>query len=97
MASIGFLYGRWGKPEKAVEIVQEFAALDKDGKFASNFAVAVIYVGLGDTEKTFVYLDKAYAERSNWLVWLNNDPRWDSVRNEPRFKELVRKVGLPVA
>ncbi len=97
MAALGFLYGKWGKPEKAGEILEEFAALAKEGKFASGYAIAGVYAGLGDKERTFAYLDQAYAERSNWLVWLNNDPRWDVVRVDPRFKELVRNVGLPVS
>ena len=97
MAAMGFLYGKWGKPEKAGQILEEFAALAKKGNYASGYAIAVVYAGLGDKERTFAYLDKAYAERSNWLVWLNNDPRWNVVRAEPRFKELVRKVGLPVS
>ena len=96
MASIGFLYGQWGKPEKAEAILEEFAAMAKAGKYASSYAVALIYAGLKDKERTFALLDKAYAERSNWLVWLNNDPRWDGVRQDPRFKEVVRKVGLPL-
>jgi serine/threonine protein kinase/tetratricopeptide (TPR) repeat protein len=97
MAAMGFLYGKWGKREKAEAILEEFAALEKEGKYASGYAIAVVYAGLGDKEQTFVYLDKAYAERSHWLVWLNHDPRWDIVRAEPRFKDLVRKVGLPAS
>lgn len=97
MAAMGFLYGLWNKPEKAEAVVQEFDALAREGKYASSYAYAAIYAGLKDKERTFAYLDKAYAERSHWLLWLNNDPRFDGVRQEPRFKELVHKVGLPVS
>jgi hypothetical protein len=55
----------------------------------------VIYAGLGDRERVFSYLDAAYREKSHWLVWLERDPRWDGVRADPRFRDLVRKVGLP--
>jgi len=97
LAGIGYLYGRWGKREQAQKILDEFAAMEKAGKYASSYAIGIVQVGLGDKEAAFVSLDKAYAERSNWLIWLNHDPRWDSVRGDPRFKELVRKVGLPAA
>ena len=97
MAAIGFLYGQWGKPEKAQAILDEFAALAREGKYASSYGVAVVYAGLKDKERILALLDQAYVERSHWLVWLNNDPRWDAFRSEPRFRELVRKVGLPVA
>jgi len=69
--------------------------MTKAGRYASSYAVGLIYAGLGDKDETLACLDKAYAERSHWLLWLNNDPRWDVVRQEPRFKELVRRVGLP--
>ncbi len=95
LAAIGFLYGQWGKPEKADAILQEFAARASQGKFASSYAIALVYAGLGDKARTLDELDKAYEERSHWLLWLNNDPRLDLVRKEPRFREIVRKVGLP--
>jgi tetratricopeptide (TPR) repeat protein len=96
MAAIGFLYGRWGNPEKAQAMLGEFDALGKAGKFESHYARAVIQAGLGDKAATLAELDRAYAGREHWLLWLNNDPRFDLVRNEPAFRDLVRRVGLPV-
>ena len=45
--------------------------------------------------KTFFWLEKAFEERSNWLVWLKTDPRWNSIKSDKRFAELVNRVGLP--
>ena len=70
--------------------------MKKNGRYASSYAVAVVYAGLGDKEKALHYLDEAYRERAHWLLWLNRDPRWNVVRREPRFLNLVRRVGLPV-
>ena len=95
MAALGFLYGVWGKPVEARRILDEFDALVKQDRYRSSYAVGVVYAGLGNRPETFQQLESAYAERSHWLVWLNRDPRWDSVRNDPRFKDLVRRVGLP--
>ena len=77
------------------KIIEEFGTLAKQNRYESSYAVAIVYVGLGDRPETFQELERAYAERSHWLVWLKLDPRWDSVRADPRFKDLVRRVGLP--
>ena len=76
-------------------LLDEFAALTRSGRYASSYAVAVIYAGLGDREHAFGWLDTAVRERSHWLVWLERDPRWNDIRSDPRFHELVRQVGLP--
>jgi hypothetical protein len=54
-----------------------------------------VYAGLGDKNRAFVWLNKAVAGRSHWLVWLNRDPRWDRLRSDPRFADLAKRVGLP--
>jgi len=95
MAALGFLYGVWGKPAEARKILDEFDALKKQGRYQSPYAVGLVYAGLGRRPDTFLQLEKAYLERSHWLVWLKRDPRWDSVRGDPQFKALVRRVGLP--
>jgi eukaryotic-like serine/threonine-protein kinase len=95
MAAAGFLYGLRGKQNEAERILQEFDHLRGEGKYASSYAIAVVYAGLGDKERALARLEDAYRERSHWLVWLKRDPRWDDVRADPRFVQLVRKVGLP--
>jgi len=57
--------------------------------------VATVYTGLGGKDKAFEWLNKAYDERSNWLVWLKADPRWTPLKTDKRYIELVNKVGLP--
>ena len=96
MAAIGFLYGQWGKPDKARAIIGEFEALAKAGKFASHYAVGVVHAGLGEEAPTLAELETAYSGHEHWLLWLNNDPRFDFVRHGPAFRDLVRRVGLPV-
>jgi serine/threonine protein kinase/tetratricopeptide (TPR) repeat protein len=55
---------------------------------------AVIYLGLGDKSQAFDWLQKAYEDRSAWLVYLKVDPLFDNVRSDPRFGDLMRRVGL---
>ena len=95
MAALGYMYGKAGRVQDAKAILAEFDALTRHGRYASAYAIAAIYAGLGDRERMFQYLDAAYREHSHWLVWLKRDPRWDEFRADPRFENLVRKVGLP--
>ena len=64
-------------------------------KYVNAFEIALIYVGLGDKDNAFEWLDKAYQQRSDMLVYLNVDPRLDVIRHEPRFIGLVKKVAPP--
>jgi len=93
LAARGYLYGVWGKRAQAQRVLEDFHALAARGKFVTSYGVALVYAGLGDTEQAFLWLDKACAERSHWLVWLRLDPRWATLRTDPRFKALLRKVG----
>jgi tetratricopeptide (TPR) repeat protein len=93
LAARGYLYGVWGKRAEAERVLEEFRRLAARGKFVTSYGVALVYAGLGDREQAFLWLDKAYAERSHWLVWLRLDPRWDTLRSDLRFKSLLTKVG----
>lgn len=95
MAALGYAYAKAGRPADAVAILAEFRELARREKYASAYAVAIIYAGLGDREQAFSMLDTAVRERSHWLVWLNRDPRWNDIRSDARFQALVREVGLP--
>jgi hypothetical protein len=57
--------------------------------------VALVYAGLGEKRQALNWLDKALEDRAHWLVWIRLDPRWDSIRDELRFKTIVRGVGFP--
>jgi hypothetical protein len=58
------------------------------------FDIATIYAGLGERAKTFEYLEKAYQARVPYLVYLAVDPHFDSFRADPRFRDLVHRIGL---
>jgi eukaryotic-like serine/threonine-protein kinase len=95
MAALGYMYGKAGRVQDARATLAEFDTLTQHGRYASAYAIAAIYAGLGDRERVFQYLDAAHREHSHWLVWLKRDPRWDAFRADPRFENLVRKIGLP--
>jgi TolB-like protein/Flp pilus assembly protein TadD len=72
---------------------QEVLAKDKDA-YSPDADLGLIYARLGDKEKAIEYLTKGYEERDDGLKWLRIDHEYDFLRNDPRFKELVRKIGL---
>ena len=94
VAGIGNIYGVTGQRAEAEKILDSLYHMSSQ-KYVTPYGVALVYAGLGETDKVFEYLEKAYDDRSNWLIWLKLDPRWDSVRSDKRFTELVRRVGLP--
>ena len=94
MAAKGYLFGVWGKREEARTVLDDFQALRQSGHFTTSYGVALVYTALGDKEEAFAWLDRAFEERSHWLVWLALDPRWDRLRADARFGDLLRRVGL---
>ena len=95
MAVLGYLYGKSGQPAEAWAILAEFDGLAASGRYASVYAVGVVHAGLGDRERALSSLAQAHRERSHWLVWLKRDQRWNEIRGDGRFQQLVRDVGLP--
>jgi len=72
---------------------QEVLAKDKNA-YLSEADLGLIYARLGEKEKAIEYLTKGYEERDDELKWLNGDHEFDFLRDDPRFKELLKKIGL---
>jgi len=92
-ADLGHCHAVSGKRNEARAILRKLEELAKE-RHVSPFAIALIYIGLGEKDHAFDWLEKAYQERSDMLVYLKVDPRLDSLRAESRFSDLVRRVGL---
>jgi TolB-like protein/tetratricopeptide (TPR) repeat protein/class 3 adenylate cyclase len=93
-AYIGYVYGRNGQKDKALEILQELNQL-ASRRFVSPFCQAVVYLGLRDDNKTMDWLEKAYDSRSIWMGWLKVEPLYDPLRSNPRFQALYQKMNFP--
>ena len=63
-------------------------------RYVSPPALANVYIGLGDKDQAFFWLEKAYLDRSNYMVWLKVFPLLDPLRSDPRFDDLLRRIGL---
>jgi pentatricopeptide repeat protein len=86
-------YARAGRREDALRLLAEMKKKREAGYFpAAAFVNA--YLGLGDREQTFVWLEEAYRERSNILQFVKTHPFFDPIRNDPTFVDLERKIGL---
>ena len=83
-----------GRRDEALALLGELTTRAKT-QYVAAFNHAVLHLGLGDHDRAFEWFDRAFDERSSWLVSLNIEPLLDSVRGDPRFADLVRRVGLP--
>jgi eukaryotic-like serine/threonine-protein kinase len=95
VAAAGHAYAAGGRRPQALKVLQRLEALSSKS-YVSAFDIALIHLGLGDMDRAVEWLERAYQERSDGLVFLNVDPRLDRLRLDPRFGSLVRRVGLPL-
>lgn len=93
-AALAQTFGTAGRTKEAVVILDELTKLAKE-KYVAPYFLAGIYVGLGQDDRAIECLEKAYEERSHWLIYLHIDPGMDTLRYNPHFKDLIRRVGLP--
>jgi DNA-binding winged helix-turn-helix (wHTH) protein/tetratricopeptide (TPR) repeat protein len=94
LGSLGHVYAISGKFDEAKRTLRKLDELSKH-KYVSPVQKALIYAGLGQKDQALSELEKAYNERSLLPVVLRWDPRLNGLRSEPRFRDFVRRVGLP--
>lgn len=93
LAVAGYVYSKAGDQDQAVDILHEFERRTKHGNVSAlNFAQ--IYASLGQHEQAFEWLEKALDERAIWLPFLKVDVKFDPTRLDPRFEEILKRVGL---
>jgi tetratricopeptide (TPR) repeat protein len=93
-ALLGSLLANLGQRQEALQILEQLAATSKQ-RYVPAQSFAIVYTGLGDKDQAFAWLDKAYEERANRLAYLKFEPTLDPIRSDPRFDELLRRIGLP--
>ena len=94
IAARGFVEGVAGRRGEAMATLAELERLGRR-KFVTSYGIALVHAGLGDSDASLKWLGHAFDERSNWLVWLRLDPRWDRLRSDPRFVRLVGRMRFP--
>ena len=93
-AGLGYLYAVTGKKSEARTVLNELKQASKQ-EYVSGASIAFIYAGLGEKDQAFAWLNKGFEQRSFQMQWVNLDPRWDSLRSDPRFQDLMRRMGFP--
>jgi DNA-binding winged helix-turn-helix (wHTH) protein/TolB-like protein len=94
IAARGYTAAVAGRSDEARKILADMESL-AERKFVTSYGVALVHAGLGQNEAAFASLNKAFDERSNWLIWLRLDPRWSGLRSDAHFAELVARMGFP--
>ena len=87
-------FGAAGRKEEALRLLEELKRRAEQ-KYVAPYFFAGIHIGLGENDTALEYLEKCYQEHSHWLIYLHIDPCMDSLRGNPRFQDLLQRVGLP--
>ena len=90
-ANIGHVYAVWGKRSEATKMLDELSKW----RDVLPYSIASIYAVLGEKDQAFELLNRAYEQRSIQIVSLQADPSLDSLRSDPRFTEMVMRMGFP--
>jgi tetratricopeptide (TPR) repeat protein len=93
-SSLAHAYARFGDPVRARRILSMLTERSRTSYVPSYF-LAIVHVGLGEKDLAFEWLERAYQERSTVLAYLRIDPRLAPLRSDPRYGELVRRLGFP--
>jgi len=93
LGRLGNAYARAGERTKALEVLNEFFLLASK-KYMAPYGPAMIYCGLGQNEKALEWLEKAYRERTPWLIWIAVDPVFAPLHKEPRFQQILTNMNL---
>ena len=88
-----YALARWGKQTEARAVLDELLKLSKT-RYVPPYNFALVYNGLGESEKALNYLEKGFAEKNVLMVFLKVDPKWNNLRSESRFVDLMRRMNF---
>lgn len=92
--ALGHAYARSGDRAAAQAALAELSGMVKQGRAPTAY-LAAVYSGLQDRDNAMLWLEKAYEERTDYLMYLNVEPMADPLRSDPRFQKLIARIGLP--
>ena len=95
MAGLGWGFAKAGRRNEAQTVLEQLLRERESGKYVMASHIAIIYAELGDKDEALRWLEKGYEERSAWMVYLKTDIRYDPLRSEPRFCDLMRRMNFP--
>jgi tetratricopeptide (TPR) repeat protein len=92
LAALGQAYATAGMKKETRSVLNELDHISKS-RYVSPYYVSKVYLALGENDRAFQWLDTAYRERNVDMIELKADPVFDNIQSDPRFIELLRKVG----
>jgi DNA-binding winged helix-turn-helix (wHTH) protein/TolB-like protein len=92
---LAYAYAKSGQRDEALKILGQLQIRTNHGEYVWPLGVACTYIGLGDNDQAFVWLDKAFAERSDALRQIKTNPIYDPLRADARFTQLLKRMRLP--
>ena len=92
--AVGHVYAAWGKTDELNKVLDELEKMSSRIYVPSYFRAAT-YADRGDQDQAFTWLEKCYDERDMWFSFLKVDPIWNSLRPDPRFKDLLHRMKYP--
>jgi DNA-binding winged helix-turn-helix (wHTH) protein/TolB-like protein len=93
LSHLASIYVKAGKRSQAQKVLDELIQRAKR-KYVSPFFIAAVYISLGEKKQGLEWLEKAYEERSELLVFIKVAPNFDGIRAEPEFVEVMKRIGL---
>ncbi|HMG36371.1 MAG TPA: hypothetical protein VKM94_20720 [Blastocatellia bacterium] len=93
LASLTRAYAASGMKSDAMAGVNRLSEMSKTS-YVSAYTLAVAYAGIGDKDRAFEWLERAYDERASWLIFLKVEPVFNSLRSDARFDPLLHRIGL---
>jgi TolB-like protein/DNA-binding winged helix-turn-helix (wHTH) protein/Tfp pilus assembly protein PilF len=94
LGTMGMCYGLAGRKVEARKTLEELLELNRR-RYVTPVAMVHVYIGLGDKDRSFAWLEKGYQERSYFMAYIKVIPLVDPLRTDPRFDDLLRRMGLP--
>ena len=94
LGALGHAYGLAGMRPEAERVLSQLTEQTQK-KYVSPFYVALVYAGLHENKQALDWLEKAYADHANAIIFLKVDPALSGLRSEPRFQDLLRRLALP--
>ena len=82
------------RSSEAKDVLDKLLKLS-DASYVSPYSIALIYAGMNDNNKAMEWLERGYRERSALMVFLKTEPKWNNLRADPRFRDLLKRMNLP--
>ncbi len=95
LSTAAMTYGRAGERDSAAAMLEELMERSEHGAYVAPDNIAWAHIGLGQHDEAIDWLERAYEEREQGLVYLKMAPFYDPLRSHPRFQDLLRRMNFP--